>query len=433
MNRLVYYAVLYTGTAGFLKLAGFFLFMWLAQTQSVESYANFGLLYALQTGLTTFSLVGILEAVAGLLKENRSDDKKKQLFTAANRTFVITLISSIVFGIILYVSLFGSSEISFFALFSVLSSGSLIAYSMLQAQILRLEEKHLSSICFSFIFPLVGLIGSLVAYFLVRTVQSFFWGSSIGMLIALSGLWISHVGFYNMTGQMIDTRQILLRITPFIAIAFFGWLSGYGNNYIVKLFFAPKELAKFTFALTISSIMQLIATALNQVWAPRFYRITHEFPFEQVEKKNLRFYRIQSLVLGFFGGVSIVLFPIIMSIFKGNLSYYKSMTLEIGLLFSSYVILSPWWHCSNYFLAYDKGPILMKITLITSALGIFTWIILMWQLGSIGIYIGFLTQMLIRSIGISIIAKKQWPVKLSWDSAILGIILTFLGFAFSKI
>jgi O-antigen/teichoic acid export membrane protein len=432
MNRLIFYAVLYTGSAGLLKLVGFFIFMWLAQALSVESYAKFGLLYALQTGLTTFGLVGILEAVAGRLKEHRSDEQKKQLFAAANSTFIITLISSIVLAIILYVSFFGRSEISFFMLFGVLSSGSLIAYSMLQAQTLRLEEKHLPSICFSFAFPLAGLIGCFVAFYFLRTVQSFFWGSTIGMTIALLGLWISRVGSYGMAGQMADTRQILLRVTPFIAVAIFGWLSGYGSNYIVKIFFDPKELAKFTFALTICSIMQLIATALNQVWAPRFYRITHELPFEEVEKKNLRFYRIQSIVLGLFGGIALAAFPIIMNIFKGNLVYYKAMTLELGLLFCAYVILSPWWHCSNYFLAYDKGPILMKITLITNALGIFVWIILMWQLGPIGIYIGFLTQMLIRSVGISLYTKKHWPVKLSWDGALVGVFLTFIGFLFSR-
>ena len=432
MNKLVYYAGIYTVSAGLLKLAGFVLFLWLARTLSVDDYASFGLFYSLQTGLITFGLVGIVEAIVGLLKVHRSVEEQRVLFAVANSTLSITLVSSIVFALLVFVIFINQSEISFLTLACVLVSGSLMAYSTLQSQIVRLEEKHLSSLCFSFVLPLAGLVGSLVAFYHERTVQSFFLGSAIGLLISVAGLWISRVGFYGVADRLIETRPILLRVTPFIAVAFLGWLSGYGNNYVIKLLFDSKEVAKFTFAFGLSSIMQLIASALNQVWAPRFYRITHELPFEQVEKKNLKFYRIQGFVLGLFGGIVIAAFPSAMSMIKGNLVYYQSMTLELVLLFSSYVILSPYWHCSNYFLAYDKGPDIMRITVITSTIGIFAWIILMWWLGSIGIYIGFLTQMLLRSVGITFAAKKYWPVKVSWDGVVVGILLTSLGFIFSK-
>ena len=432
MNKLVYYAGLYTASAGLLKLVGFFLFFWLARILSVDDYARFGLFYSLQTGLMTFGLVGIVEAVIGLLKVHRSVEEQRALFAAANSALCVTLVSSIVFALFVIVIFINPLEISFLTLACVLVSGALMAYSTLQSQIVRLQEKHLSSLCFSFVLPLAGLVGSLVAFYHERTVQSVFLGSAIGLFISLAGLWISRVGFYGIADRLVEVRPILLRVTPFIAIAFLGWLGGYGNNYVITYIFKPKEVAKFTFALGLSSIMQLIASALNQVWSPRFYRITHELPLDDVEKKNRRFYSLQGVALGFVGGSGIALFPSTIKVFGGNLVAYQSMNLELFFLFSSYVLLSPWWHCHNYFLAYDKGPSVMRVILITSVIGIIAWLMLMWQLGTIGIYIGFMTQMLLRSAGILFVAKKYWPVKMSWAGVTIGMLMTFIGFVFSK-
>lgn len=433
MNKLAYYAGLYTVSAGFLKLAGFVLFLWLARTLSVSDYANFGLLYSLQTGLITFGLVGIIEAVVGLLKDHKNIEQQKTLFAAANSVFILTLVSALVFVLFMYVTFLEHSEITFLMLASVLLSGALLAFSSLQAQIVRLEEKHLPSLYFNFVLPLAGLLGSFVLFFIERTVQSFFLGAMIGLIVLIVGAWINKIGFYDIAYRTTKIRHILLRVTPFIAVAFLGWLSGYGNNYIIKLFFDSTEVAKFTFILSLSSVMQLIATALNQAWAPRFYKITHELPFEEVEKKNRKFYRLQGFLFGLFGGIVISVFPIAMKMLKGNLLYYQSMSFELFLLFSSYVVLSPWWHYQNYFLAYDKGPSIMRIVLITSVIGIVAWIILMWLFGPIGIYIGFMLQMLLRSVGIIIVGKKYWPVQISWDGLVVGVLINIAGFLISKI
>lgn len=431
--RLVYYAGLYTVSAGLLKLTGFLLFLWLARTLSVDNYANFGLLYALQTGLTTFGLVGIVEAVVGLLKGRRSAEEQGRLFAAANGVFLVTLSASVAFVISLFVIFDNRSGASFLILTGVLISGGVLAFSSLQSQIARLEEKHLSSLCYSFVLPLAGLVGSFISFFLERTVQSFFLGSAFGLLIALAGLRITRVGFYTFSGLFGEVRPLLLRVTPFIAVAFLGWLSGYGNNYIIKLLFKSKEVARFTFALSLSSVMLLIATALNQVWSPRFYRITHELPFDQVEKKNRQFYRLQGLALGIIGGIVIAVFPFTMKLLGGNLMSYQSMSVELLCLFSAYVFSIPWWHCSNYYLAYGKGTSIMRITLVASAIGFFAWIILMWLLGPIGIYIGFLSFMISYSVVALFAVKRHWPVKASWDGVVGGVLIIFIGFVVSKI
>lgn len=80
-------------------------------------------------------------------------------------------------------------------------------------------------------------------------------GSVIGLIVASIGLWINRVGFYGIARRMVETRPILLRVTPFIAVAFFGWLSSYGNNYVVNYLFKSRDVANFTFAFDLSSML----------------------------------------------------------------------------------------------------------------------------------------------------------------------------------
>lgn len=429
MNKLIYYAGLYTASAALLKLSGFVLFLWIAKTLSVDNYANFGLLYALQSGLTTFGLVGILESVIGLLKEYQTEEQRRKLFAAANSTFLITLFSSVLIVLIFFI--FISSEATTLTLIWVLASGALLSFSMLQSQIVRLDEEHLSSLSFNFIVPFTGITGSFVLFYLDRTVQSFFAGATLGLIFSTLVMIIFKIGFFNFSSKTKEILPVIVRITPFIAVALLGWLGGYGNNYIINFFFEPKEIAKFTFALSLSSVMQLIATALNQVWSPRFYKLINNLPEVKLELMNKRFFRVQGLTMGLFGGLVIALFPKLIDMVGGNLLSYRSITLELFLLFSSYVILTPWWHCQNYFLAHDRGPMVMRVILITSIIGITLWIMLMILLGPIGIYVGFFMQMLLRTIVLLFEAKKCWPIRASWDGVVAGIIILFIGFVIS--
>jgi O-antigen/teichoic acid export membrane protein len=337
-----------------------------------------------------------------------------------------------VLALVLFVMIGSGGDLSLLTVLSVLASGALLAYASLQAQIVILEEKHLSSLCFGFVLPATGLLGSFLAFLFERTVQSFFWGATGGLLVSLIAASVGHVGFHRFPERIALARPIVVRVMPIVAVTFLGWLSGYGNNFVIKFFFDSTEIARFTFAMSISSAIQLVASALNQVWSPRFYRTTHELPLAEVERKNRRFFRLQGVALGLFGGGVIAVYEPLMKLLGGNLAHYQSMGVELLLLFSSYVVLSPWWHCHNYLLAYDRGPLVMRIVLVTSVVGVALWLMLMWLLGPLGIYIGFLTQMLTRSLGIVIAARKYWPVRPSWDGVLYGVLITSLGFAASR-
>jgi O-antigen/teichoic acid export membrane protein len=190
-------------------------------------------------------------------------------------------------------------------------------------------------------------------------------------------------------------------------------------------------VARFTFALSIGSVMQMISTALNQVWAPRFYNTTDENNHELVEDQNSKFFKVSAIALGGFGGFFLALYPAIINFLGGNLSNYLSMTFEVFILFASYLSLLVWTYCFNYFLIYDRGNQIMKIVVSTSIVGIITWVLLIWQLGEIGVYVGFFLQMLMRNIVIYIVAKNYWSLKVNWAGFVIGFSLLFLGFLYA--
>ena len=80
-------------------------------------------------------------------------------------------------------------------------------------------------------------------------------------------------------------------------------------------------------------------------------------------------------------------------------------------------------------LAHGEGRELMRIVLVTSAIGLAAWVTLMWVLGPVGVYIGFFSQMVLRTLGIFIAARKKWPIAIAWDGVVAGVLLTLVGFA----
>lgn len=427
MKRYVYFAGLYAGSATLLKAGGFVLSLWMARTMPVVEYGTWGLLYAFQTGLTTFGLVGILEAVVGLLRQHRTPEERRDLFAGASGAFFLTLAASTAIAV-LGAFIFRREGIDVITLVSVLASGALLAFASLQAQIVRLEERHAASLAFNFGVPLLGLVGSAVGFLVDQSVQSFFIGSAAGLVIATTVFArVGQIRIYRPARHRQHRAAVLRRLSPYVAVAFFGWLSGYGNNFVVTSLFDATEVARFTFALSVGAVMQLVASALNQVWSPRFFRITQTEPFDVVEGKNRRFFFAQSMVLGLMAALGIMVLPPLLTALGGSLAFYASMKLEMFFIFAAYIFLSPWWHCHNYFLAHDRGPSVMKIVLITSAVGIAVWIGLMWLLGPLGIYAGFCAQMAIRSAGIVMFARGFWPLKVGWAGVAGGLVMALGG------
>ena len=422
---------MFAGSAVLLKGLGFLLSLWIAHALIPEQYGIWGLAFAVQIGIGTFGMVGIQESLVGLFQEYPNRLDRQRLYAAGTSALLSTLAATLVLSTIVIFFALGSRNIGSVGYAGVVVSGSLMALTSLQAQIARLEEDHIASLTFSFLIPLAGIAGSAIAFKVIPSVDAFFAGSGLGMLVATAMLYRRLRGLTFPTREVTFTlSKLLRRLPPFVLVAFLGWLSGYGSSLVVDHLFGLVDVGKLTFLLTIGSVLQLLTTALNQVWAPRFYSLIHsKQDKETIERLNYRFYSVQGLGLGVFAAICVAGVPSLLAYAGGQLTSYRHMQLEMLLIFVGYISLVPFTHCQNYLLVYDKGKSLMYVALLTSIVGLTVWFALMTFLGAIGIYLGFFIQMMLRSIGISI-SVRQWPVRLSWGATVGGILLASSGLLF---
>jgi O-antigen/teichoic acid export membrane protein len=227
----------------------------------------------------------------------------------------------------------------------------------------------------------------------------------------------------------------LLSLGPFLIIGIFGWLSGYGMNFIVNLKFQPLLVATFTFLFTIASINQMIANSLNMVWSPRFYYLYNSGDIKQAESRSRFFFGLLAVMLGIIGLLAVALLPWVTNMLGGNLVQYGGFRLELAFLMSGYVVCIAWWHGQNYYLIAGNGKALMHLSLWSGGIGLLAWIFCMIVLGPVGIFVGFTVQMAVKVVSMRLVGVRHWPMRPPWVAIIIGCILTFSGlfFPLSKI
>jgi O-antigen/teichoic acid export membrane protein len=431
VRRLIIYSALYGGTAAFQKLIGFLIFMWLARSLPVAQYAQFGLLYALQQGLATLASAGVVEATVGQLRDFPEPRQRARLFASANLVFLALLAAGGSVALLTRLVALQSSTTNL-AYVCIVACGALLAATSFQAQMVRLQENHRRSVLLSCMPPLGSSIGGFVGCVVTRSLAGFCVGSALGAAVAVLALYAVGGGAWRLAFERATVRRTVVAAAPFALVALLGWLSGYGTNYLISFMLPSSEVARFTFALSLCSVMLLVSGALNQVWCPRFYHLIRDEPFAEVEHKNHSFYRVLAVALGLSGGFVIIAYPWVVPVLGGQLRNYQHMTLELALLFSAYVILVPWWHCQNHFLAHGMGRAILKITLVTSFLGIAALLLLMWRLGPIGIYLGFLAQMLLRTTAMVVEARRHWPVQISLSGVGVGLAMILMGLVLAR-
>jgi O-antigen/teichoic acid export membrane protein len=427
MKSLLTYSLIYAGAAGLQKALGFFVYMWLAYTLTVQDYATFGLLLALQSGITTLAGAGITDSLVGLIKGDRWHKMKMAFFRAANGSFLYLSLVAVAIVVIIYSLPIWDVRLGIGVQVSVLIGGVLTAFFTLQAGLVRLDERHLASVAFLFMGPVTGLAFGFAAVYFSRNVEFFFGGFAIGLLLIYYISFVMRVGYFGFALKLSEVEPISRSIGPYILIALLAWLTGYGNTYIVKFLFSDGEVARFTFIYTLASIMHLVATSTNQVWGPRFLKLIAEADASATEKHNVRFYMAQGFILGSIGAIILLLVPTSLKIIGGNFLSYQDINTELFLLFFAYAVSIPWWHAQNYYIVNSFGGVLKNLILISTFLGILFSFALMYIFGVIGIYLGILLQALIRSLFVFLWARKKWQLLFAWQGSLVAVCLFLAG------
>lgn len=424
---LFVYAAAYAGSASLQKGVGFVLFMWLAHSLSVAEYARFGLFYALQTGVAAFALAGIAESVVGMLKEHHEGPARGTLFAGAFTVFGLLAVTAAGGALIVYFFMAEKIGASGRDIAIVTIAGLLSSFFALQSLFTRLEENHGASLSLSFFPPLAGLLGGCLFFLVTPSVSAFYLGMAGGLATTLGVYLIAGTRFEIWVAGPTPARDIIGRLGPFILIVALAWLSGYGNTYLVRSFFEASDVARFTFAFTLSSIMQLLASSLNQVWAPKFYRLVHEKTVAVLEQGNRQFYRLLGLVLGGIGGLVLMVVPVALGLAGPSMVPYTGMELELFFLFAAYAVSIPWWNVQNYYLAHSRGREMMFVILATSALGVLVWLTAIWLFGAIGVYAGLAMMALVRTGGAYLWARRSWPLQTMWEGTLIACVLLAAG------
>ncbi|MDF2384367.1 hypothetical protein JMG10_23045 [Nostoc ellipsosporum NOK] len=422
-NSVLALAFAYAGSAVLQKGVGFILFLWLAHQLSVSDYARFGLLYALQSGVSALAMAGIVETAIGRLKVARDPERQRRLLAGANLVFLGTATMSVLLAIA------GFSWTNAFdtrALLVAAASGALIGFYTIQSQLSRIVERHRAALSVGLVAPLIGLLGGLAGYLIFGSSVGFFVGSTAGLLLALPLTMLTAIGFSRSVRDE-DVRYMAAHLAPYLLVALIDWFAGYGNTYLVKIFFSTDVVARFVFAYTLSSIMHLVATSLNQAWNPRVFRLIHDAPSRQVEVENRRFYLLQGLALGAAAGGILALLPWALRIGGASFAHYQGIERETAILFLAYVLNIPWYHVQNYYYAHARGALLMKISVGTSIVGLLLWIAAALTLGELGPYVGFMLMMIAKMAGGVFWARREWKVGLLWHGPAAGVALLALG------
>ena len=424
---LVGYAFLNAAGAALLKGLGFLLFLWLAHALPVSEYARFGLLYALQSALIAGSTSGITESLVLARRSRTAELSSKQLLDAANGVFLFLTIGALVAAGALYLLITRPPLSELAELAFVLISGVLAAFFTLQAANVRLDEQHLPALGLSVVAPLIALFAAFAGFQFTRDVFGFFAGLMIGSIVAAAVFRYRGIGHFGLQPRWVATAPLRTQVPAFLSIALLSWLSGYGVTYAVQGLFQVSDVAKYTFLFTISAILQLVATAANQVWTPIFFRSIKDTEATEFPRQTQIFYIAQSFIVGFSGTIILIVLPFILDFAGGNLQSYRGLSLELYLLFIGYAVCTPWWHTQNHFVVEGHGQELNRIVLISSLLGLAAWAGLIALFGTTGIYAGFAAQMLIRSALAQYHAKRNWNVRLLWHGPVLATILLSLG------
>lgn len=425
LGRVLLLTSLYGLSAVLPKALGFFVLLWIAKILSSQDYAVFGLLYAMQAGLGTLTLCGIVEVVVARTGNNGLSNPSC-LNDSANSTFVLMTIGWCAIGAFA-LSNHALSGVGLESAMAAIVSGIAIGFTTLQSQLLVIQERHHSAIGMQFIVSGSSFLGGGLSFYMHPSVGAYFIGATAATLAALVVLALGQIGSFRFSVIPQEVRQILFNVPPFILIGFLGWISGYGNNYIIGSLLTLHDVADFTFLLSLSAIIQIVGSSLNQVWAPRLYKLYQADQIEEMEKQSGRAFGMSALAMGLASGVMLILYKPMIDLVGGNLIAYREKTVELAFMSATYLCVIPWWHCQNYFIASGRSKDMLRSAIAGTILGFGTWIGMVVWLGSSGVFVGYCAQGAVRSLVMLQVARQYWSIRVPWGSIFLGFALVGAG------
>ena len=419
-NPLVRTSFFFAAATGIVKLFQFVLFSHLAKVLGAGVFGVFGLLYTYQVTLNTFATVGIIERLPNQFTLLDKNEGKTKLYRKTNSFFLLLTIASFI-GIVIYASFdrVALDNVYPFLYFSL--SAILLSYFTIQSSFFRFENKFLPSVVISNLPLFISLLAVLFSSLLTQDLHIIALANLAGFAV---GFMVLYVLKYYYGFERISKADIILEIKtiwPFLFIAIFSLFSGYGINFMVSKLLSIDDVGVFTFFVTITSLMHLIANSMNLVWAPNFFSAFESPDRIKLLNNNKKFYILQSCIL--FAASIVVL--VLLFLFSNYFSDYKIHFFKLCFLFSAYLLNVAWYMNTNFYLVTGRSKQLLKIVTVSGIIGLIGLYFCIVQYGTYGIYYGFLFSYLVKSVMIGYDANRYWKSKVPWF-----FIIVFTGLIF---
>jgi len=302
--------LIYTALATLQPLSNFILIPVYTNYLSVEDYATFSILNNLSAFFAIISGLNIVNATMAFYTSFKDDKQGLNIYISNVMTF--TLYFSIIFLILMLVLGDTFFKIIFKSPIPFYPSGFLCVFYGL---IMNVSTGYLFFLKYEKMVWRYAIIS--VALFIINTISQYYFIAVLKM--GSEGAWIARcltasmailiVTFYHFKyfSFKLDYKKYikpsLKYAVPMIPAAFLGWVTTYGDRFIIERFVNLRSLGIYSFLLTISSLTEMIYLAFGAALQPFIF----DFYVEENKKKVHMLYRFFVMITVCFGSALVLI------------------------------------------------------------------------------------------------------------------------------
>jgi O-antigen/teichoic acid export membrane protein len=223
---------------------------------------------------------------------------KNQLYTFLKNIILIIFFNALLLNTIVY--FFNINFIDKDLVIISIYSGALFAVLELYLSYLNisLQKKNYSIIYL--LKNILPYIISLILFSLNITNNAASFGHiQLFCFLLISAVILYMIFFYNATAKAFSTKYLKYSLKlsiPMIPVALSAYILTFSDRYVIDYYFSKKEVAEYTVAFTVASILTFVTLALNNVWQPYILRKLKHPNWKEINKTAYIYIGVISIV-----------------------------------------------------------------------------------------------------------------------------------------
>lgn len=361
--------LLYGFIAILAKSFQFFTIIYLEYELLEVNFVDYGLKYALQTGIVVFTVFGVNE---GMISRYVKVTDKNLLLNNSMKIVLTGQLSILIFSIF-YFGFFSFSDYIFPTI-----NGVILGNLLMTSCIYKLNEKHSKARFYLYVPQIVFHTVILICVYSQIKIDPFLL-STIALIIFLI-LFQTKTNLLSFKSKISYNtfKDLIFESSSYYSMAILGWFSGYGFSWVIKYLFNDTDVAQYIYIYTFSGIILLFTNSIFNVWNPYYLN----------SKQNISI-KTQDLVYDLVS-IGITLISILTALCLYFLKKdFEHQLINLAILLSSFIFYIPIWRARLYFQKLKKGWVLMRLTFISSITSYILFLSVQDFLGPISVYLFF--------------------------------------------